>query len=178
MLFGVCGGLAAYLDLDVTLVRVVFVVLALAGGSGVLIYLAAALLIPDEREVSVERVPPMPDEPGAEAGAGASLPEETAVTEEMAVTQEPGATGETSLEEGRAVTEEMPPPLPPPMPPSPPETVDKETTASRRRNVFGIVLIILGVLFLLGQYIDLWRWAWPIALIVLGLFLLFWERRA
>ena len=33
MLFGVCAGFARYLDLDVTLVRVLFVILALAGGA-------------------------------------------------------------------------------------------------------------------------------------------------
>jgi len=35
---GVCGGLAATLGVDATLVRLVFALLALAGGSGVLLY--------------------------------------------------------------------------------------------------------------------------------------------
>jgi phage shock protein C len=37
---GVCGGIAARLAVDATLVRLVFAILALAGGSGVLVYLA------------------------------------------------------------------------------------------------------------------------------------------
>jgi signal transduction histidine kinase len=37
---GVCGGIAAALDVDPTLVRLVFALLALAGGAGVLLYLA------------------------------------------------------------------------------------------------------------------------------------------
>jgi phage shock protein PspC (stress-responsive transcriptional regulator) len=47
MLAGVCNGLAAYLGIDVTIVRIVFVVLALItkGGFG-LIYLAMAFIIP------------------------------------------------------------------------------------------------------------------------------------
>jgi signal transduction histidine kinase len=37
---GVCGGIAAALDVDVTLVRLVFALLALAGGAGILLYFA------------------------------------------------------------------------------------------------------------------------------------------
>lgn len=44
---GVCAGLAMYLDLDVTLLRIIFVVLTLAsGGVGVLIYIIMALVLP------------------------------------------------------------------------------------------------------------------------------------
>src|SRR5215470_4924666 len=48
MLAGVCGGLARYFDIHPAFYRVGFVVLALIGGAGILIYLAAALVIPDE----------------------------------------------------------------------------------------------------------------------------------
>src|SRR5918996_2091103 len=37
---GVCAGIARALDVDVTLVRLVFAVLGLAGGAGILVYLA------------------------------------------------------------------------------------------------------------------------------------------
>jgi signal transduction histidine kinase len=40
VLAGVCGGLAARLGVDATLVRLVFALLALAGGAGILLYLA------------------------------------------------------------------------------------------------------------------------------------------
>ncbi|HUZ25456.1 MAG TPA: PspC domain-containing protein [Streptosporangiaceae bacterium] len=54
MLAGVAVGIARYLRLDVTLVRIVLAVLAVAGGTGVPIYLAGWLLIPEEgRERSV-----------------------------------------------------------------------------------------------------------------------------
>ena len=46
-LAGVCGGLAEFFGIDVTLVRVAFVVLFLFGGGGVLIYLLAALILED-----------------------------------------------------------------------------------------------------------------------------------
>jgi hypothetical protein len=38
----VCGGLAQYLNTDATLIRVLFVVLALLGGPGIVIYLQSA----------------------------------------------------------------------------------------------------------------------------------------
>ena len=39
MVAGVCGGVAEYLGWDATIVRVIWVVLTLAGGSGLLLYL-------------------------------------------------------------------------------------------------------------------------------------------
>src|SRR5438874_12754817 len=48
MLAGVCGGLARYFELNPAFYRVGFVVLTLLGGAGILIYLAAALVIPEE----------------------------------------------------------------------------------------------------------------------------------
>jgi phage shock protein PspC (stress-responsive transcriptional regulator) len=48
-LAGVCGGLAAYFEIHPAVFRVAFVVLTLLGGAGIPIYLAAALVMPDER---------------------------------------------------------------------------------------------------------------------------------
>lgn len=49
-LFGVCGGLAKYLDLDPTLVRILFVVLVLASfGWALLLYIIMAILMPEEK---------------------------------------------------------------------------------------------------------------------------------
>src|ERR671933_301720 len=48
MLAGVGGGLARYFELNPAFFRVGFVVLTLLGGAGILIYLAAALVIPEE----------------------------------------------------------------------------------------------------------------------------------
>jgi len=54
MLAGVAGGIARYLNADVTLVRVIIAALALFTGAGVALYVAAWLLIPEEgTEVSV-----------------------------------------------------------------------------------------------------------------------------
>ncbi len=48
MLAGVAAGIARYLGVDVTLIRIVLAVLAVVGGAGVPIYLAGWLLIPEE----------------------------------------------------------------------------------------------------------------------------------
>ena len=43
---GVCGGLANYLGIDVTVVRLIVCVLSLIWGSGILIYIVAAFVMP------------------------------------------------------------------------------------------------------------------------------------
>ena len=48
MLAGVSGGLARYFEIHPAVFRVGFVVLTLLGGAGILIYAAAALVMPDE----------------------------------------------------------------------------------------------------------------------------------
>lgn len=46
-IFGVCAGLAGYFDMDVALIRVIFVILVLAtGGSALLIYIILAIIMP------------------------------------------------------------------------------------------------------------------------------------
>ena len=46
MLDGVCGGIAEYFNIDPTLVRLGWVVFCALGGSGVLAYIVAPLIIP------------------------------------------------------------------------------------------------------------------------------------
>jgi len=46
VLAGVCGGVAEYLGWDVTIVRVLWIILTLAGGSGVLLYIILWLVMP------------------------------------------------------------------------------------------------------------------------------------
>ncbi|PXV60763.1 phage shock protein C (PspC) family protein [Dyella jiangningensis] len=44
---GVCGGVAEYLGWDPTLVRLLWVILTLLGGSGVLIYIVLWIVMPE-----------------------------------------------------------------------------------------------------------------------------------
>jgi phage shock protein C len=48
MLAGVASGVARYLDIDATIVRIVFAVLVVVGGAGIPLYVAGWLLMPDE----------------------------------------------------------------------------------------------------------------------------------
>ena len=48
---GVCAGFAEYFDLDVTVVRVVWLIVALFGGGGILAYIIAWIVMPEEPEV-------------------------------------------------------------------------------------------------------------------------------
>ncbi len=50
MLGGVCAGLADYFNLDPTIMRLIFVLLALLGGHGVLVYLILWLVVPIQPE--------------------------------------------------------------------------------------------------------------------------------
>ena len=47
MVAGVCGGLADYFNIDVTVVRVLFLILSVFGGTGLVIYLVMWIIVPD-----------------------------------------------------------------------------------------------------------------------------------
>lgn len=47
MLAGVCGGIAEYFSIDPTLIRLAWVLFCALGGSGVLAYIIAAIIIPE-----------------------------------------------------------------------------------------------------------------------------------
>jgi phage shock protein PspC (stress-responsive transcriptional regulator) len=74
VVFGVASGLGRYLDVDPVLVRIGFVLLAVFGGSGVLLYLIGLIAIPEEREedrLAAAAGPPRPAE--SRAGQQAAL---------------------------------------------------------------------------------------------------------
>ncbi len=60
MLAGVCAGVAKYFDIDTTLVRILFVIFALAGGPGLLAYIVLWLVMPEDTAAGV---PPMSEPP-------------------------------------------------------------------------------------------------------------------
>jgi phage shock protein C len=65
MIAGICAGLGEYLDADPTIVRLVFVLLTLAGFSGVLIYIIMWLIVPIKpgmTQVSTEYETPEQDQ--------------------------------------------------------------------------------------------------------------------
>jgi phage shock protein C len=62
MLAGVCGGLGNYLGVDPVLLRIAFVVLALANGIGLIAYAVAWIVIPEEH--AGQAVPARPVDQG------------------------------------------------------------------------------------------------------------------
>lgn len=50
MLGGVCGGIGEYLNIDSNLVRILFVILTFTGGIGIVLYIAALILVPENPE--------------------------------------------------------------------------------------------------------------------------------
>lgn len=45
---GVCGGLAEYFNLDPTIIRLLFVLFTFLGGPGLIVYIALAIVVPEE----------------------------------------------------------------------------------------------------------------------------------
>lgn len=74
MLGGVAGGLASYLQVDPALTRLAFAALVLAAGSGLLAYIIAWIVIPEEPEgETAPAAPALPAPPAEAAASGAPL---------------------------------------------------------------------------------------------------------
>ena len=52
MIDGVCGGLAEYLDVDPSVVRIIWALVVFAGGTGILAYIIAAIILPRKSQVN------------------------------------------------------------------------------------------------------------------------------
>ena len=68
MVGGVAAGVADYVGIDVSIVRLAFVALTVFGGSGPLVYLAGWLIVPDAEATT----PPPPAPPAATGATGAA----------------------------------------------------------------------------------------------------------
>lgn len=68
MVAGVCGGLARYLDIDPTIIRLAFVLMALTPLHGVLIYIILWIITPIDYQVTPAPIQPVtPPEPPVQA---------------------------------------------------------------------------------------------------------------
>jgi phage shock protein C len=135
MIFGVCGGLAQYMNLDATLVRVFFVLLALLHGIGLIIYLILALVVPNDLD-------------------GQNFTILSDKTKEF---------GENIKEKAESFASEI---------------RDAGVRGSGVRNIFGIIVVIIGFFLLLERlfpfvfdWID-WSIIWPAVIILFGGYLI------
>lgn len=53
MVGGVCGGLAEYFNIDSTIIRLIFVLILLSGGSGILVYIVLWIVLPTQSSVDL-----------------------------------------------------------------------------------------------------------------------------
>ncbi len=66
MIDGVCGGIAEYFGLDVTLIRILWVLLTLFGGTGIILYIVAMIVMPTPPpDMVAAGAPPKPKSHGA-----------------------------------------------------------------------------------------------------------------
>lgn len=50
-LWGVCGGIAEYFNVDPTLIRLLWLILVFCVGTGILAYIIAAIIMPKKSEI-------------------------------------------------------------------------------------------------------------------------------
>ena len=147
MIWGVCGGLAEYFDIDPTIVRIIAVLLAFASGAGILAYIILAIILPLESSQVTE-------------------PKDV-IKENVEEMKETASQLRDEIRSTFVSKEDM----------------SEETAKARlrRRNIFGIILIVIGILFLLASFNLLWwlRWSylWPLILVVVGLLIILGARR-
>jgi phage shock protein C len=170
VLSGVCGGLGKHLGIDPLLVRLAFLLLLLAGGIGLFLYLALAVLVPAEDQIGRdprETLKAGAAELGAQAKAAAS---------QVAGVFRKQAPGEPAAPEGG--TAASPAPSEPSAPPAQPAPA--VPSSERRGGAFfaGLVLVLLGAWFLLRNLGLHLPWflrleaLWPLVLVGLGALLL------
>lgn len=51
MLCGVCGGIAEYFNMDPTIIRLITALICAAAGTGILVYIVLAIVMPNDVEI-------------------------------------------------------------------------------------------------------------------------------
>lgn len=142
---GVAGGVAEYLDIDPTIIRLIFVVVIFASlALGVVAYFVAAIIIPEKQDTNEAKESQRPEDGGHPEDEGhADGGRQEAETQQQAVSAgKDNKARKTAAQEG----------------------------ADRTRFFIGAVLLILGA-FLLARQIMPWfytRYFWPLLLIAAG----------
>jgi phage shock protein PspC (stress-responsive transcriptional regulator) len=154
MLAGVAAGVAETLDADPSLVRILWALLAiLTGGIALLVYIVMAIVVPeapDQRELAAPPSPSTtPPAPGSPVPAAAPVPPSSAAMP----TRAEWRTERRAARRARR---------------------HDATGSGEAGLIFGVVLIVIGGLFLARQVMPwfgfhLW---WPIGIVALGVLLI------
>jgi phage shock protein C len=176
MLAGVAGGLAEMWDADPALVRLVWALLVIfTGGLALLVYIVMAIVVPEEDDVV----------PGGMPAAWPGTPPTPATSSTMDAT----TTETTATPTGDAVASPASAPLTGSgwvVPPPTARQARAEARAARRAArqargegisgglLLGGLLVLLGLFFLVRQYLPSldFEWFWPVVLVGLGVVLL------
>jgi phage shock protein C len=153
LIWGVCGGLADYFDIDPAIIRIIAVLLIFANGIGIVAYIIMAIVVPLE-------------------GSKTTRPEDT-VRENVAEMRE------STMEIGQRLKQTFEEPMSP---------VDsskpvREPRFNRSVTALGIIVIVVGALFLLASlYGDIfwwfrWSFLWPLIIVALGVLIIVGVRR-
>lgn len=141
MIWGVCGGLAKYFDVDPTLIRIIAVLSIFISGAGILAYIILAIVIPSESSKAAEPKDAIKE----------NVEELKKTASELGREIQSTFTGKDESEETTGVR-------------------------YRRRNLLGIIIIIIGILVLMSSFNLFWwfRWSyfWPIIIIAIGLLII------
>ncbi len=163
---GVAGGVAEYLDVDPSIVRIVWAVLAIVtGGIFLVLYIVMWIVVPEGTSG-----PAAPYQPGPGAMPGWTPPEGTTAPPAADGSAMPAADdADAPAREDNGATS------PWSAAPAGGYAAPEHRRGSGGAMIFGLVLVLLGAWFLIDEYVpgldsDL---LWPIALVVIGLALLF-----
>jgi phage shock protein PspC (stress-responsive transcriptional regulator) len=139
ILGGVAAGFGEYLEIDAVLVRLIFIFLCLAGGSGLIFYLACWLIMPRDDEVA------------AAGETSRAQPEAPPV----------GRFAEEVREAGERVMGRI---------------KRSADSPGRGRMIAGMILIAIGLLFLVDQFLPTawlsFQYLWPLLIIAIGVAIL------
>ena len=155
MIAGVCGGIAEYFNVDATLIRLAWLLAVFFGGSGLVLYIMAMIIVPERKPHTEER--------REEESDIKNVPDDTAQGEPQTASNERDHRAEVSAAENIKAENTKKPELP-------------KTQERKRKYMLGLILVALGGYFILQRfmphYFNLNDW-WPIILIIIGVVLLF-----
>jgi phage shock protein PspC (stress-responsive transcriptional regulator) len=153
VVFGVCGGVAEYFDTDPAVIRLLMVIFALMGGTGVLFYLFAAIILQKKDDAEPLR---------RRQAAGASYGSAGAETYSDEFSDAARAAGEGNADAFRATDPKR-----------------SQTSGGKRSSsgavIMGLVLIIIGVFYLINRFVPFFYWidfraVLAVVLVLLGIY--------
>jgi phage shock protein PspC (stress-responsive transcriptional regulator) len=169
---GVAGGVAEYLDVDPSIVRIVWAVLAIVtGGIFFVLYIVMWIVVPQGAQApGVPRYQPGPGAVPGWAPPNGDVPAGSPPPAAMPAAGETADTGATAAPDDTGAAEPTEPTPAWNAYAAPAEEQHRRRGGGNGGVIIGLILILLGAWFLIDQYVpgldsDL---LWPIALVVIG----------